>query len=77
MFGPCSHGNTKPVVTGARRCHGAMRSNHSGSGDAPCRLREDVVSEDIIRTEGLTKHYVLGAETVKAVRSVDLVIKKG
>ncbi len=31
----------------------------------------------IIRTEGLTKHYVLGAETVRAVRGVDLLIEKG
>ena len=31
----------------------------------------------IIRTEGLTKDYVLGAETVHAVRSVDLVIERG
>lgn len=31
----------------------------------------------IIRTEGLTKHYVLGAETVRAVRGVDLVIERG
>ncbi len=31
----------------------------------------------IIRTEGLTKHYVLGAETVRAVQGVDLVIERG
>lgn len=31
----------------------------------------------IIRTEGLTKHYVLGAETVRAVRGVDLRIERG
>lgn len=30
----------------------------------------------IIRTEALTKHYVLGAETVRAVRRVDLVIER-
>jgi len=36
------------------------------------------VSEDaIIRTKGLTKHYILGAETVRAVRGVDLVIEIG
>jgi len=37
------------------------------------------VSDDvaIIRTEGLTKHYVLGAETVRAVRGVDLIIERG
>ena len=28
----------------------------------------------VIRTQGLTKHYVLGAETVRAVRGVDLEI---
>ena len=33
--------------------------------------------EAIIRTKGLTKHYVLGAETVRAVRNVDLVIETG
>lgn len=31
----------------------------------------------IIRTKGLSKHYVLGAETVRAVRGVDLEIKRG
>jgi putative ABC transport system ATP-binding protein len=31
----------------------------------------------IIRTEGLQKHYVLGAETVRAVRGVDLTIQRG
>jgi len=35
------------------------------------------VNEIIIRTEGLTKDYVLGAETVHAVRGVDLEIRKG
>jgi putative ABC transport system ATP-binding protein len=35
------------------------------------------VSGEIIRTEGLTKHYVLGAETVRAVREVDLLIEPG
>jgi putative ABC transport system ATP-binding protein len=32
------------------------------------------VNDNIIRTQGLTKHYVLGAETVRAVRGVDLEI---
>jgi putative ABC transport system ATP-binding protein len=32
---------------------------------------------EIIRTEGLKKDYVLGAETVHAVRGVDLTIQKG
>jgi putative ABC transport system ATP-binding protein len=31
----------------------------------------------IIRTRGLTKHYVLGAETVRALRGVDLEIRVG
>jgi putative ABC transport system ATP-binding protein len=31
----------------------------------------------VIRTEGITKDYVLGAETVHAVRGVDLVIHRG
>ena len=35
------------------------------------------MSELIIRTQGLTKHYVLGSETVKAVRGVDLEIEEG
>jgi len=35
------------------------------------------VSDLIIRTESLTKHYVLGAETVRAVRGVDLEIREG
>ncbi|MEQ9399571.1 MAG: ABC transporter ATP-binding protein [Longimicrobiales bacterium] len=35
------------------------------------------MNDVIIRTEGLTKDYVLGAETVHAVRSVDLEIRRG
>jgi putative ABC transport system ATP-binding protein len=35
------------------------------------------VSDEIIRTEGLKKDYVLGAETVHAVRGVDLLIGRG
>jgi len=35
------------------------------------------VDDLIIRTEGLTKDYVLGAETVHAVRQVDLEIRRG
>jgi len=31
----------------------------------------------VIRTEDLTKHYVLGAETVRALRGVDLEIRAG
>jgi putative ABC transport system ATP-binding protein len=32
---------------------------------------------EIIRTQGLTKHYVLGAETVRACREIDLLIERG
>lgn len=32
---------------------------------------------EVIRTEGLTKHYELGSETVRAVRGVDLTIRQG
>jgi len=32
---------------------------------------------EIIRTEGITKHYHLGAETVRAVRGIDLLIEAG
>ena len=39
--------------------------------------RSTTLSDEIIRTEGLTKHYVLGAETVRAVRGVDLLIRRG
>ena len=35
------------------------------------------MSDIIIRTEGITKDYVLGAETVHAVRGVDIEIHKG
>jgi putative ABC transport system ATP-binding protein len=35
------------------------------------------MSQEIIRTEGLKKDYVLGAETVHAVRGVDLTIHRG
>ena len=35
------------------------------------------VSESIIRTQGLRKDYVLGAETVRALRGVDLEIRRG
>ena len=39
--------------------------------------RRTTLSDEIIRTEGLTKNYVLGAETVRAVREVDLLIRRG
>ena len=35
------------------------------------------MSDLIIKTESLTKNYVLGAETVRAVRDVDLEIHEG
>jgi putative ABC transport system ATP-binding protein len=35
------------------------------------------MNDVIIRTEGLKKYYTLGAETVRAVRGVDLEIRKG
>ena len=35
------------------------------------------MSDIIIKTEGLKKYYVLGAETVRAVRGVDIEIRKG
>lgn len=35
------------------------------------------MNDIIIRTEGLTKDYVLGAETVRAVRGVDIEIRHG
>jgi len=35
------------------------------------------VTDFIIRTVGLTKHYILGAETVRAVRRVDIEIATG
>jgi putative ABC transport system ATP-binding protein len=34
-------------------------------------------SGQVIRTSGLTKHYVLGAETIRALQGVDLVIERG
>jgi putative ABC transport system ATP-binding protein len=38
---------------------------------------EGVLSDIIIKTEGLKKFYVLGAETVRAVRGVDMEIRTG
>ena len=35
------------------------------------------MNDVIIKTQKLTKHYFLGAETVKAVRNVDLEIRRG
>jgi putative ABC transport system ATP-binding protein len=40
-------------------------------------VSEALGSDVVIRTEGLKKHYVLGAETVRAVRGVDLEIRRG
>jgi len=33
--------------------------------------------KEVIRAEGLTKHYTLGSETVRALRGVDLLIREG
>jgi len=38
---------------------------------------EIAVSDVIIKTEGLKKYYILGAETVRAVRGVDIEIRTG
>ena len=35
------------------------------------------MSDMIIRTQGLAKHYILGAETVRALRGVDVEIRPG
>ena len=40
-------------------------------------MSEALGSDVVIRTEGLKKYYVLGAETVRAVRGVDLEIRRG
>jgi putative ABC transport system ATP-binding protein len=34
------------------------------------------MSTPVIRTQGLQKHYVLGAETVRAVRGIDLTVER-
>jgi putative ABC transport system ATP-binding protein len=43
----------------------------------PMSRATDTDASVIIRTQGLRKDYVLGAETVRAVRGVDLVIRVG
>ena len=62
------------------------RDDSTGSARAPTGLSrarpphsitERVLSEIIIRTESLKKYYVLGAETVRAVRGVDMEIRTG
>ena len=35
------------------------------------------MTDPVIRTEGVTKDYILGAEVVRAVRGIDLVIQRG
>ena len=35
-----------------------------------------MAEQRVIRTEGLSKDYVLGAETVHALRDVDLVVER-
>lgn len=50
------------------------RRNRRGRGSR----RDDVAANGfIIRTEGLRKYYVLGAETVRAVRGVDMEVAPG
>lgn len=41
------------------------------------RNGEDTLSDVIIRTEGIEKDYVLGAETIHAVAGMDIEIRKG
>ena len=53
----------------ARAGRGDGPRARNGSGDASNGL--------VIRTEGLRKYYVLGAETVRAVRGVDLDVQPG
>lgn len=40
-------------------------------------VTETAPDEVVIETRGLQKHYVLGAETVRAVRGVDLTMRRG
>jgi len=50
-----------------------MMNRHGGSGNGSGAGANGM----IIRTEGLRKYYVLGAETVRAVRGVDLEVSRG
>ena len=50
-----------------------MMNGHGRSGNGSGTGANGV----IIRTEGLRKYYVLGAETVRAVRGVDLEVSRG
>ncbi|MCY3546073.1 MAG: ABC transporter ATP-binding protein [Gemmatimonadetes bacterium] len=50
-----------------------MMNGHGRSGNGSGAGANGV----IIRTEGLRKYYVLGAETVRAVRGVDLEVSRG
>jgi putative ABC transport system ATP-binding protein len=43
---------------------------------APAALGSDVAETAIIETRGLTKDYVMGAETVHALRGVDVTIRR-
>ena len=49
-----------------------------GPGELRLAAEDHDVSEEtpVIRTEGITKHYEMGAETVKAVRAIDLEIER-
>ncbi len=45
--------------------------------DLGTRLATPEGHKEVIRAEGLTKHYTLGSETVRALRGVDLLIREG
>jgi putative ABC transport system ATP-binding protein len=77
-----AHGSSVPTIREARAGNPTHENIVPGFGPFEClpdgRSRGGmVVSDVIIRTEGLKKDYVLGAETVHAVRGVDLEIRHG
>ncbi|HEY8483163.1 MAG TPA: hypothetical protein VIL13_01035, partial [Longimicrobiales bacterium] len=51
---------------------GRRRAESSG-GTA---VMERQIADVVIRTEGLRKDYVMGAEVVRALRGVDLVVER-
>jgi len=55
----------------------ATRRTIGGSVGEVERKETTEPGEVVILTHGLQKHYVLGAETVRAVRGVDLTVRKG
>jgi putative ABC transport system ATP-binding protein len=60
-----------------RKSGGRSGASPAGGGTTKGAGTTADIHREVIRASGLTKHYQMGVETVRALRGVDLVIERG